>query len=154
PAHNEELLLPQCLASLRDQVWPADKKRIVVVADNCTDHTAHVARVHGAEVLVRNDTTRRGEPWAIAWSLEQLDLTHVDGVVIVDADTEVMPGFAAALAERAPINHKVLQPFIDVQNPNETALTRLAAVYADAVHGIAYRVKERMGLNVPLGVGM
>lgn len=154
PAHNEELLLPRCLASLRDQVYPAERRRVVVVADNCSDQTEQVARAGGAEVLARRDTSHRGKPFAIAWALEQLDLSRIDGMVIVDADTEVGSGFAAALAQRAPLSDKVLQPFIDVQNPEETALTRLAAVYANAVHGLAYRMKERVGLNPPLGVGM
>ena len=37
-AHNEELLLPSCLASLFAQRYPQNRRRVVVVADNCTDH--------------------------------------------------------------------------------------------------------------------
>lgn len=153
-AHDEELLLGATVGSLRAQRYPADRRDIVVVADNCSDRTAAVGRAAGATVWERTDPVRRGKPFAIAWALERTDLAAFDGVVIIDADTAVDEGFAAALAARGPSRDRVLQPFIAVRNPRESAITRMAAVHGIAAHGIAYRVKERAGVNVPLGVGM
>ena len=45
PAYNEELVLGHALRSLREQTRPPD--RVIVVADNCTDTTAQIAREHG-----------------------------------------------------------------------------------------------------------
>jgi hypothetical protein len=53
PAHNEEALLPGLLASIGRLHYPASRFRTVVVADNCTDHTAQLARQAGAECLER-----------------------------------------------------------------------------------------------------
>src|SRR6476469_7481059 len=53
PAHDEESGLPPTLAGLRSQLRPGD--RLLVVADNCTDRTAAVARAAGAEVVERHD---------------------------------------------------------------------------------------------------
>ena len=66
--------------------YPAERHQIIVVADNCTDATAQVARDAGVTVWERHDAVRRGKPYAIAWAVEQLDLVANDGVVIIDAD--------------------------------------------------------------------
>lgn len=154
PAHDEELLLPACLESLQRLRYPPERREIVVIADNCRDRTAEIAREARVRCLVRNAPDDPGKPRAIAWALSQLSLVAVDGVVIVDADTEVDREFAAALAAAAPIAHKVLQPYNGVSNETENALTRMAAVLSAANHGLAYVLKTRAGVNVPLSVGM
>ena len=154
PAHDEELLLPACLQSLRRLRYPSERRDIVVVADNCRDRTAEIAGEAGVRCLERNVPADPGKPRAIAWALAQLPVVEYDGVVIVDADTEVDPSFAASLATAAPIAHKVLQPYNGVSNETENALTRMAAVLSAANHGLAYVLKTRAGLNVPLSVGM
>jgi len=69
PAHNEELLLPRALASIRSAASRADAEvEIVVVANRCTDDTVLLARGAGATVVasearniaaVRNDGVAR-----------------------------------------------------------------------------------------------
>lgn len=153
-AHDEELLLAACVESLLQQDGPAEKRRVIVVADNCSDATADVGRRAGATVWERTDTTRRGKPYAIAWALERIDLTATDGIVIIDADTKVERGFAVAMRATGVRRNAVLQAYIGVQNPDESAITRMASVHTTAAHGLAYRAKDVAGLNVPLGVGM
>jgi cellulose synthase/poly-beta-1,6-N-acetylglucosamine synthase-like glycosyltransferase len=154
PAHDEELLLPACLASLARLRYPPSLITVVVIADNCTDRTAELAQAAGVQCLIRTAPVDRGKPQAIAWALAQLPVTDYDAFVIVDADTELDPDFAACAAARAPLADKVLQPFNGVSNDSENALTRMAAVLSEANHGLAYVLKTRAGLNVPLGAGM
>lgn len=154
PAHDEELLIRYCIESLRRQDYPAGLLEVLVVADNCTDGTARVARAAGASVLERHDVEKRGKQHALAWAIERCDLDRHDAIVIVDADTELDPGFAAALAARGPLRDKVVQPFNDVQNRTENALTRMAAVQSQALHGLGFQLKSRTGINVPLSAGM
>lgn len=153
-AHDEELLIAGTVRSLLAQDYPAPRRTVIVVADNCSDATARIAREAGAEVWEREDLVARGKPFAIAWALARIPLAEYDGLVIVDADCEVTADFARQLVRRGPLRGKVLQPVIAVRNPEETALTRMAAVHGMVTHGLAYRIKERAGLNVPLGVGM
>ncbi len=61
PAHNEELVLAGTLEACGAQNYPADRFEIVVVADNCTDQTAALARAHGVTVLERFHATERGK---------------------------------------------------------------------------------------------
>jgi cellulose synthase/poly-beta-1,6-N-acetylglucosamine synthase-like glycosyltransferase len=154
PAHDEELLLPACLRSLQQLRYRAERVHVVVIADNCRDGTADIARAAGVQCLERVAPANPGKPAAIAWALTQLDVNSYDAVVIVDADTEVDHEFAARLASTAPVATKVLQPYNGVSNQTQNALTRMAAVLSAANHGLAYVLKTRAGLNVPLSVGM
>jgi cellulose synthase/poly-beta-1,6-N-acetylglucosamine synthase-like glycosyltransferase len=155
PAHNEELLLPACLVALRRLRYPADRVEVVVIADNCTDRTATIARATGAGCLERHDTTHPGKPHAIAWAIEQLPVREFDAVVIVDADTNVDPAFGHELHALGPLRGRAAQGYFGLSNPEETPLTRMSEVLAAATHRFAYPLKQRAGLNVPLvGNGM
>ena len=55
PAHNEESVIAEAVASLKRVDWPQDRFRVVVVADNCTDATAAIASSAGAHVMQRQD---------------------------------------------------------------------------------------------------
>jgi len=100
PAHNEETLLGTLLASLTRQEYPHDRYAVCVVADNCSDDTATVARTAGAQVFERRDTTRRGKGYALSWILAQLDARGMcyDAYVVIDADSVVAPDFLRAMA--------------------------------------------------------
>jgi len=154
PAHNEEAALGTCLASLQRLRYPAELMDVVVIADNCSDATAAVARAAGVRCLVRTAPAQPGKPRALAWGLSQVPLPDYDGVVIVDADTEVDRDFAAQLAAAGPLAHRALQPNNGVLNRRENALTRMAAVLSAADHELAYALKTRAGLGVPLSAGM
>ncbi len=153
PAHNEELLIEVCIRSLRGLKYPASRFCVVVVADNCSDRTAVLARAAGAWCLERNEPDRPGKPRAIAWALERLPLRDFDALVIVDADTAVDGWFAMGLAAAAPLADKAVQGYNGVSNPTDNAITRMAAVFADAKCRFAYRLKQRSGLNIPLRLG-
>ena len=154
PAHNEELVLASCLGSLALQRYPTERLTTVVVADNCSDRTAAIARGAGVRCLERHAPAEPGKPRAIAWALHQLPFAEFDAVVIVDADTVVDRDFASALATAAPLGGRVAQPYNDVSNRSENALTRMAAVLSAANHRFAFGLKNRVGLNVPLSAGM
>lgn len=155
PAHDEALLIEACVRSLRSLRYPEDRYTVVVIADNCSDRTAALARGAGADCLERTDRERRGKPYAIAWALEQLPWDPYDAVVIVDADSVVDPDFATRLAGVAPLADKAAQGYHTVLNPAESALTRLGALVGCGNHRFAYPVKQRAGFNTPLlGNGM
>lgn len=89
PAHNEEQVLGQTLAAVMPQLAEGDQ--VLVVADNCTDQTAAIARDTGASVLERQDAERRGKGYALDAGVRHLEATGFSGdcVVVVDADCEV-----------------------------------------------------------------
>jgi hypothetical protein len=99
PAHDEEALIARCVRSLEAQVYPSYLYDVIVVADNCTDATASLARSAGAEVLVRDEPGARGKGRALRWAIDQLLDRPMppDAVVVVDADAVAEPDFLSAL---------------------------------------------------------
>lgn len=84
PAHDEESGIAATLASIASQLCEAD--RLVVVADNCSDQTAAIARAGGAEVIERLDRNHRGKGFALDAGIRYLEKAPPDIVVFVDAD--------------------------------------------------------------------
>jgi 1,2-diacylglycerol 3-beta-glucosyltransferase len=154
PAHNEELMLGGCLRALLNMDYPAARRRIVVIADNCVDGTARVARQEGAETLERADAKLPGKPRAIAWALEQIDLNQWDACIIIDADSIVAADFGLGVARLAPLNDIVFQPNNVVLNEFDSWLTRLAGLLGRCRFEVTYPLKQSAGLNCPISNGM
>lgn len=155
PAHDEELLIAGCVRSLMQMTYPVTHRRIVVIADNCSDATARLAREQGAESFERVDPASPGKPRAIEWALQQFDLREWDACVIVDADSTVAPTFALGLARLGPLNDIAFQSNFRVLNEFESWLTRLGGVLSRCRYEVTYPLKQSAGLNCPInGNGM
>lgn len=96
PAHQEEDGIGETVAGVRAQLRPGD--RLLVVADNCSDATARLAREAGAEVVERHDEARRGKGYALDFGIRHLEGRPPAVVVIVDADCSLQPGAIDRLA--------------------------------------------------------
>lgn len=126
PAHNEEVLLPGLLASLAALQYPRDKYTVYVVADNCTDTTAQLARETGwVHVFERFDDSKRSKGHALRWLMQQLEekqLIH-DAYIIIDADAIVDRNFLQAMARELAQGARVLQGDSAVTNAYESPST-------------------------------
>lgn len=100
PAHDEAVGIEATVTALRE-VAPAGT-RVLVVADNCTDDTAALARSCGVEVAERHDPARRGKGYALAFGRDLLARSAPPEVVVVlDADCRLAPGSLEALCRVA-----------------------------------------------------
>lgn len=88
-ARNEATVIGNLIQSINEQSYPKELIDIFVIADNCTDDTALVARQEGATVYERFDRTLVGKGYALDWffkKLEEENKTEFDGYIIFDAD--------------------------------------------------------------------
>jgi glycosyltransferase involved in cell wall biosynthesis len=162
PAHNEEPVLGATLASLRQQCYAAELLEVVVVADNCTDGTARIAREAGVTVLERVDPVRRGKGYALNWAVVNLlgRPDPPDAFLIVDADTWVAPDFVSIMAAElaARKDHSgccALQGRYGVLNTGDSWRATLMTAAFELVNHIRPLGVERLGLSVGLkGNGM
>ena len=107
PAHNEEAVIGPTLITLIPTLPPG--ARVLVVADNCNDRTAQIARDCGADVLERLDTTRRGKGYALDHGLRHLQSSPPAVVVFLDADCRVTPETVTLLASAAHTSQRPIQ---------------------------------------------
>jgi len=162
PAHNEALVLDASLASLAQQDYPALSYEIVVVADNCTDDTAAIARAHGATVWERTNTQERGKGYALDWAITQLLARPLpaDAFVVVDADTWAAPDFLSCMSTRLLSQTDArglcaLQGRYGVLNGAEGWRAALMGAAFDLVNHVRPLGRNRLGLSVGLkGNGM
>ena len=148
PAHNEAAVIEAVVASLRKLDWPTDRFRVVVVADNCTDTTAVLARAAGAEVLERQHEILRGKGYALEFAFEASRVKNwAYAVVVVDADTVVSPNLLEACAARIESGAKAVQAHYAVLNAQASWRTRLMAIAMAAFHQVRSRARERLQLS-------
>jgi biofilm PGA synthesis N-glycosyltransferase PgaC len=92
PAHNEAAAIAETLESLKGQTRRPD--RVVVVADNCTDATEHIALAWGAEVLpTRGNSDKKAGALNFALGALLPDAGPEDMILIQDADSQLSPDF-------------------------------------------------------------
>ena len=101
PAHDEARGIARAIDAVMAQLRACDS--LLVVADNCSDDTAAVARSLGATVIERFDPDFRGKGHALEFGRAYLqgqadNAATGEVVIIVDADCIAMPGALARLA--------------------------------------------------------
>ena len=136
PAHNEELLLPATLASLQQVDYPRDLFEIHVIADNCSDSTADLARSFGVSVHVRSDPKLIGKGHALNWCLQEIQRTSpgFEAYAFIDADTVVAANFLQVMNARLLAGAQVLQAYYAVKDPQTSWNTTLRYVALAALH--------------------
>ncbi len=155
PAHNEERLIGATIRSLFS-ARRGESPEVLVVADNCTDATASIARSLGATVLERHNEERRGKPFALHFALQLLaQRTVVPAVVIVvDADTTVSESFFEAIEARIGAGARAVQVHY-AAGPAETDLGRLRRLAFSLIHWSRPLGASRLHLGTSLkGNGM
>ena len=157
PAHDEEALLPRLLRSASATDYPSDRLDVYVVADNCTDRTAVVAREGGARVYERFDDTERGKGYALRWLLGRIGEAgeRYDAFVVVDADSVVDRDFFGRMDARLEAGSQVVQAYYTVLNVGASPLAALRYTALTAVHYLRPLGRTALGLSCGLkGNGM
>lgn len=159
PAHDEEESIRSTVESCRAVDYDPALYTVSVIADNCTDGTARVAREAGALVTERNDPDRRSKGYALEYFFERGLPPHpsgdYDAVVVIDADTVVDSGMLAAFARGVAAGQDWIQCYYTVRNPEDSWRTRLMTYAFSLFNGVFPLGLDRMGLGVPLrGNGM
>lgn len=156
PAHDEERLLPDLLDSLRRLDYPPELYTVYVVADNCSDATAALARERGAQVYERFDTAQVGKGHALRWLLGRVWAeADYDAVTVLDADTVVSANFLRVMDARLGRGERAIQAYYTVRDATQTRGASLRALALAAVHYLRPQGREWLGGSVGLkGNGM
>lgn len=154
PAHNESSVINATLKSICPQLLEGD--RLLVVADNCTDDTAELARAAGAEAVERQDEHRRGKGYALDFGVRHLAGDAPEVVIIVDADCQVSERSIDHLARRCISAGRPVQALDLMRAPAGAGLKVQVAEFAWRVKNLVRpRGWARLGWPCQLmGTGM
>jgi len=153
PAHDEREGIEATVIEVRSQLRSSD--RLIVIADNCTDDTADVARAAGAEVITRTEPDHRGKGYALAFGIDHLESDPPDVVIIVDADCRLTPGSVDALLERSTQTQRPVQADYVSRPAERSALSMISALAMLVRNRVRPRGLRRVGLPCHLtGTGM
>lgn len=128
PAHNEALVLAETLRLIFPQLSEGD--RLLVVADNCSDDTAQIAKAGGAEVVERFDSERRGKGYALDFGVRHLQSDAPEVVIVIDADCHVGEGAINRLAGACVGEERPIQGLYLMKAPPDAGLKVRVAEFA------------------------
>ena len=145
PAHNEELLVGRCVASLRASA--GDGVRVLVIAHNCVDGTASSASAAGAEVLVYEDPGAVGKGFALRRGFEDALTSGANAVMVVDADSTVSLNAVHAVRSAFASGARVIQCRYEMFSTTDRANAQLAALAFRGFNVIRPRGRDKLGLS-------
>ena len=133
-----------CVPTLEDiqtQLQHADL--LLVVADNCVDDTAAIARTAGAEVIERHEPTRIGKGFALDFALKHLSSDPPAIIIVIDADCRLEPDAINQLAMTCATTRRPVQALYLMTIPERRSINYRVAEFA-------WRIKNwvrPLGLN-------
>ena len=154
PAHNEAAEIGITLESLIPQLKQDD--RLIVIADNCTDHTALIAQQYGAIVIERNNPNQRGKGYALDYGISFLESDPPDVIIIIDADCSSQPDCLQTLAGISKQTNRPVQAAYLMESPKNPRTKDLISALAFLVKNVV-RSTGLMKLGLPSllnGTGM
>ena len=154
PAHDEVEVIGTTLQSLKAAL--GEGMRVLVVADNCTDATADLAREQGVEVVERADVQDRGKGFALAFAAQHLAAEPPDIFVVLDADCSIDGPSLRNLVDAAAVSGRPSQA-INLLRPNRQSspLVQLSTFGFMLKNLVRQRGLQRMTGRVHLtGTGM
>ena len=149
PAHNEEKVVGNLIESLKKQTYDKNLYDIYVIADNCTDETAKVAKQSGAIVYERFDEAHKTKGYALQWFLKKKikENADYDAFFVFDADNIVDKNFITNMNKKLCQGEEVVQGYRDIKNPTDNWITAGYALFYWTMHRFYHLARYNIGLS-------
>lgn len=155
PAHNEELLIAEVIKSIRANDYSPENYEIIIIADNCTDSTADIARELNVAVWERTENELRGKGYALGWAIDKIKLDSADIITVIDADNAVEPDFFKTVAGIIGRGIEVVQTFSGYHEVDKSPYAYLQYLSNLVENHLFYYPRSLWGLHNNLkGSGM
>ncbi|SHI67196.1 hypothetical protein SAMN05444401_1311 [Clostridium amylolyticum] len=152
-AHNEEMVIKDIIESFKHLNYPTNLYDIFVIADNCTDKTALIAKKQGALVYERTNKEKRGKGYALEWMFDKIfkmDKKY-DAIAVFDADNLVSSNFLSEMNKMLCSEYKVVQGYLDSKNPVDTWITGSYSISFWTSNRMFQLSRNNLGLSNQLG---
>lgn len=132
-ARNEKNVIGNLLDSINKQDYPSDLITTFVVADNCTDNTAEIARKHGAVCYERFDTEHRTKGFALEFLLDKIEEDYgrmsFEGYFIFDADNLLNTDYISRMNDAFDEGCKIITSYRNTKNFDENWISSTYALH-------------------------
>jgi len=152
-AHNEGTVIRYHIESLKNLNYPQELFDIYIIADNCSDDTAQIARNEGVNVFERF-SPQRGKGYALEWMFNQLfemEDRHYDAICLFDADNVVSSNFLSEMNAKLKQGFRSIQGYLDTKNPNDSWVTACYATAYWSMNRMWQLARYNLGLSNALG---
>lgn len=152
-AHNEEKVIGELLKSIWQLKYPRELFEVFVIADNCTDNTAKIARSLNATVFERYNKTQKGKGYALEYGFKKIFSLprKFDAVLVLDADNLISSNFLTIMNCRLNRGEQIIQGYLDTKNPDDTWVSRSICVGYLITNRFWQLAKYNLGLSCALG---
>lgn len=152
-AHNEEVVIGKLIESMLNQNYPRELFDIFVIADNCTDNTAKIARKYGVYVYERFNKEQKGKGYALEWMFDKIFKMQkkYDAVAIFDADNLVSKNWCKEINSKMLEGYKVVQGYIDSKNPNDSWIASSYSIAFWTQNRMYQLARSNFGLSNQIG---
>ncbi len=149
PANNEEKVIKNLINSLKEQDYPQELYDIYVIADNCTDKTAEIAKELGATVYERKDEKHKTKGHALNWFLDKILKKNLDydAFCVFDADNIVDKNFLNVMNKKLCQGETVVQGYKDIKNPTDSWISAGYALFYWTQHKFYHLARYNCGLS-------
>ncbi len=149
-ARNEEAVIRMPVKSIALGRYPADRREVIVLADNCTDRTAERAWAAGATVWEKK-TPSGGKGDVLAWGVERV-AAHggFDAIAVFDSDNIVADNWLDVVNDALQDGESVVTGRRHASNAKENRIAGWYAIYWDIMNELSNRVRTNLGLSAKL----
>ena len=149
PAHNEASVIGALVESLQALDYPKELYDIYVIADNCTDNTAQIAKDLGAIVYERFDEKRKTKGFAMQWFLNQKikENADYDAFCVFDADNVVDKNFLNAMNKKLCQGEEIVQGYRDIKTPADSWISAGYALFYWMMNRFYHLARYNLGLS-------
>lgn len=149
-ARNEESVIANLLKSIQAQTYPASHLTVFVVADNCTDRTAEIARLHGAVCYERTDPEHRTKGYALQYLFERIQRDYTieafEGYLVLDADNLLKDDYMDKMNDAFDSGEKIITSYRNTANLNDGCICASYAIHWLRAVRTEHRARSVLGL--------
>ena len=132
-ARNEKNVIGNLIDSINKQDYDMKLVTTFVVADNCTDNTAEIARSHGAVCYERFDNEHRTKGYALEFLLDRIEEDYgrmsFEGYFIFDADNLLNTDYISRMNDAFDSGEKIITSYRNTKNFDENWIASTYALH-------------------------
>lgn len=132
-ARNEEVVIGNLIDSIKKQDYPKELLTTFVVADNCTDKTAQIARSKGCICYERFNDEKRTKGYALEYLFDKIEEDYgrmsFEGYFVFDADNLLKKNYITKMNDAFDSGEKIITSYRNIKNIDENFITMSFAIH-------------------------